>query len=198
MTKTSLRNHWIPEPDLAAIFSRLRQEDEAIARLSLLTGFRIEDILESRLVDWNSGSIILQERKTGKLRGIPNNSAIRGTIEEIRACTQDRREWTEHNGYLVPARKRSPDGKPRHLARSTIWRAWHRAIEQADKIGYGYTVHSLRRCYAVREWRRTGSIEAVQRDLGHKYAGTTYSYLQDAIEAPARAATVSGVLHEPG
>lgn len=196
--KTAARNRWINEPDLAAIFTHLQQEDEAIARLALLTGYRIDDICSSRLVDWNSGSVALQEKKTGKWRCIPNNSAIRGTVAEIRACTRDRREWGSHNPYLVPARKRSPDGSPGHVSRCTIWRAWRRAIRAADRIGMGYTLHSLRRCYAVREWRRTGSIEAVQRDLGHKYAGTTYAYLQDAIEALARAATVSGVLHVPG
>ena len=47
--------------------------------------------------------------------------------------------------------------------------------------GRGYTLHSLRKCYAVDQLRKTGSYERVQADLGHRYLSTTLIYLQDAL-----------------
>lgn len=175
-------NRWIPPNHLKRIMAQLQPEDRAIAQLAELTGFRIDDIIRSRRGDWKGRKIKLVEAKTGKTREVYNCAEIRKAVAELDRCAAFRRRF----GAMCPGRRQRPRDSP-FLARSTIWRAWRRAVAAAGLAGRGYTVHSLRRVYAVGVWQRTRSIEAVQRDLGHDKPSTTWIYLQDALEAALRA-----------
>ena len=160
---------------------KLAPEDKAITRLAVLTGFRIDDIIRSRREDWNSEKITLQEAKTGKRRSVCNSTEIRAELKELDKRAARRRRA----GELCPGRRQRERDSP-FLARSTIWRHWKKAVREAGYAGMGYTVHSLRRCYAVGVWQRTRDIAAVQKDLGHDRPTTTWIYLQDALEAVLR------------
>ena len=174
-------NRWIPSDRLSEIMKKLAPEDRAITRLAVLTGFRIDDIIRSRREDWKSEKITLKEAKTGKLRTVNNNAEIRAELEKLDKSADRRRRA----GELCPGRRQRERDGP-FLARTTIWRHWKRAVREAGYGGSGYTVHSLRRCYAVGVWQRTRSIAAVQQDLGHDRPTTTWIYLQDALEAALR------------
>ena len=170
-------NRWIPPEHVERIMRRLRPEDKSIARLALLTGYRIDDIIRSEREDWNGRKITLYEHKTGKRRTVRNSKEIRKELKALDEITSKRR----HAGEMCPGRRQREQDGP-FLARSTIWRGWKKAVNDAGYSGRGYTVHSLRRCYAVNVWQRTRSIAAVQADLGHDRASTTWLYLQDALE----------------
>lgn len=175
-------NRWIPPEHLQRIMAQLQPEDKAIAQLAQLTGYRIDDIIRSRRGDWKGRRIRLRECKTGKTREVKNSAEIRAAAAALDRCAASRR----HAGAMCPGRRQRQGDSP-YLARSTIWRAWKRAVAAAGLAGRGYTVHSLRRVYAVGVWQRTRSIEAVQCDLGHDKPSTTWIYLQDALEAALRA-----------
>lgn len=175
-------NRWIPPEHLKKIMTKLLPEDRAIAQLAKLTGYRIDDIIRSRRGEWDGRRIKLKEAKTGKKREVHNSAEIRKALADLDRCAASRR----HAGAMCPGRRQRRGDSP-FLARSTIWRAWRRACAAAGLAGRGYTVHSLRRVYAVGVWQRTRSIEAVQRDLGHDKPSTTWIYLQDALEAALRA-----------
>lgn len=87
---------------------------------------------------------------------------------------------------LIPSFRHRKDGTRPSIHRATVWRHIEAAIKRAGLAGYGYTVHSLRRCYAVRIMKETGSIEAAQKALGHDRISTTLLYLRDALEAALR------------
>ena len=159
-----------------------RPEDAAIIRLLLLTGYRVDDIARSRLADWTGEAVTIRERKTGKVRSVRITDEVRSTVREIAGYTAPR----AGGGWLLPARRARRDGLRGHLSRCTIWRIMRRALTSARLDGYGYTIHSLRRCYAADLFRRTGSLEAVRADLGHDRTSTTVLYLADYFERMAR------------
>lgn len=61
------------------------------------------------------------------------------------------------------------------MHRTTYWRHFNDAVERAGLAGRGYSPHSLRKCYAVKLFKKSG-LKAVQDDLGHKYESTTMLY----------------------
>ena len=179
--RATTRNRWIdPERLAQAINAASSDEDGAIFVLLARTGYRVEDLIGAKLSDINGGKITLTERKTGKSRTAKLDEYGTNLIRNLIRYTAERRNGSE---WLVPARRKKAAG---HIARTTIWRAWRRAIRAAGLTGRGYTIHSLRKAYAVELFKRTGSIEAVQRDLNHERVGTTLIYLQDYFSSLAR------------
>ena len=179
--RATTRNRWIdPERLDQAINAASSDEDGAIFLLLARTGFRVDDLIGAKLTDINDGKIALTEKKTGKRRTVKLDDYEKNLIRNLIRYTADRRNGS---GWLVPARKKRAAG---HIARTTIWRAWQRAIRAAGLTGRGYTIHSLRKAYAVELFKRTGSIEAVQKDLNHERVGTTLIYLQDYFSSLAR------------
>ena len=65
------------------------------------------------------------------------------------------------------------------LHRSTAYRQFEKAVGKAGLKGKGYTVHSLRKLYAVRLYQSTGSLLKVQEDLNHGKIQTTMFYVFD-------------------
>lgn len=182
------RNKWIPEDDLCMIMDELGAEDWCITELALLTGYRIDDIIRSRRDQWSGQEITLEEAKTGKSRTKTIDHPIRAVLNKLEKLTEPRA-----NGYLCPSRRQRRGDGPT-MSRTTLWRAWRRALFYAKQQGKGYTIHSLRRCYAVRLWRESGSLEKVQLDLGHDRPTTTMIYLRDAMDELIRACNTFGTV----
>lgn len=162
-----------------AINAASSDEDGAIFILLARTGYRVEDLIGAKLTDINAGKIVLTEKKTGKRRAYKLDDYGKNLIRNLIRYTAGRRKATD---WLVPARKKGSG----HISRTTVWRAWRRAIRAAGLTGRGYTIHSLRKAYAVELFKRTGSLEAVQKDLNHERIGTTLIYLQDYFSSLAR------------
>ena len=159
-----------------------RDEDKVILQLALRTGYRIDDLLSSKLWDWHylEKNVRIREHKTGKERSAPIDDE---TLELCSALMDIRRARGASTEWLIPSRRRRCNG---HLSRATIWRAWTAAVRAAGYAGMGYTVHSLRKCYAVRLYHRSHNMAAVQAALNHDRITTTLLYLQDYFEDQAR------------
>lgn len=168
------QNNYIPDGDLAKIRSRLTGDDVMIMDLLLETGYRLDDVLRLRRYQLSGKSITVRERKTGNVRTVTYSGRYRVT-----GCNL---------GYVFSTR-RGRAGDRRKVHRTTFWRHFERAVVSAGLDGRGYTVHSLRKCYAVALYRRTGSVELVQRDLGHHSIATTALYLLGALSVPASSQT---------
>lgn len=171
-----MKSRWIPDDDLNLILSKLDSKDRWLVRLLRLTGFRIDDVLHTRWWQWNGELIELEERKTGNIRRVTISPEIRRVVDLYRGCISGIHPLR----YFVPGRRGRP-GDRKKVHRTTVWRHFQAAVKNAGLSGRGYTLHSLRKCYAVDKLRETGSYERVQADLGHKYLSTTLIYLQDAL-----------------
>lgn len=183
-------NRWIPPEHVAQILSAMRPEDQQICRALYATGYRVDDVLSARVGDLSEDRVSIREHKTGHLRTV----ALEGAREVARIADYTRpRRMDQHTDYLIPARHVRSDGHERHLCRSTIWRAFARACRVVGLAGRGYTVHSLRRCYAVDIYQQTHSIDAVRAALGHDRASTTLIYMQDYFDTCARAFAVTSI-----
>ena len=173
------RNAYIPDEHYRKIRECLRPEYRYLVDLLRLTGFRVDDLLSTRNYQWSGAEIALRERKTGNTRRIQITPVITLSLSRYRRAHSGRRELNQL-AFTFQA-VRHGEGMRHKLHRSTIYRAWETAIKDAGLEGRGYTIHSLRKCYAVDLLKRTGSVEAVQRDLGHKYLSTTLLYIYGII-----------------
>ncbi len=134
----------------------------------VLTGYRLDDILHLRKWQLAKEQITLRERKTGNIRAVDNPC--------VKPCGHPFE-------YMFGGRGRQ--GERKKLHRTTFWRHFERAVCAAGLDGKGYTVHSLRKIYAVTRYKATGDIRAVQTDLGHKSLATTCLYVLGALQASA-------------
>ena len=136
--------------------------------LGCSTGYRISDMLLLRARDVLKRNLRVVESKTGKIRHVEITKALRRVL----------RSYTKEMGLKDNDWLFSLDGK------KPITRQYaHKAIKQAgEEIGLeGMGTHSMRKTYACELFINTGSLEAVQRMLGHKYETTTMLYLRDLI-----------------
>ena len=155
-----------------------------IIDLLTATGLRVDDLLNTEARAWQGRAVTVKEAKTGKSKFvIVDDEIIRPAINRLSRLTAGRRG--DGCVCLVPS-LRCRDGRRLSVHRSTVWRHIQRAIRRAGLSERGYTVHSLRRVYAVNVLRATGSIEEARKALGHDRISTTLIYLQDALEAVVR------------
>lgn len=180
--RTTNRNAWIPDEHLKRIEAQLTTEDKLICALALQTGFRIEDLLSLTWAECSHGAITARESKTGKTRTHVVSNQTADTLRRLRDTVRDR---PGAQTYIFPTRRGRAGDKPT-LSRWSVWRAFRRAVRDAELTGYGYTVHSLRKCYAWHLYRATLSIAAVQADLNHDRPETTFIYLREPLEMAAR------------
>lgn len=179
-----MENAYIPPGPLAAIRARLPPDDRAIVDILTGTGYRVDDLLYSRVWQWQGEQVTIRERKTGNVRTVRITAPVRAAIAEInRAAIKPGQAKRPRFAYLIGStRPNAPRKCRRKRHRSTIFRHFARAVREAGFAGCGYTVHSLRKVYAHAQYERTGSLLAVQRDLGHKSLSTTLLYaLGDAV-----------------
>lgn len=180
--RTTTRNAWIPDEDLERILDKLGAEDRCIIVLALQTGYRIDDLLRMRWGSITEPAITLQEAKTGKTRSHALTDQTRQILRDLRRLTANRQGA---DIFVTPTRRGRAGDNPT-LSRWSIWRAFKRAVRDAGYQGRGYTVHSLRKCYAWHLYRSTLSVTAVQKDLNHDRPDTTFVYLQEPFERAAR------------
>lgn len=172
MMKT--RNAYLPEDRALAILHRLSPVDRLITRLLIETGFRLDDVMHLRTWQLMGDELSLRERKTGKERTarIPS-----GLAADLRAYASKRHRLS----FAFPALRR---GGRKKMHRTTYWRHFEAVVHDLGWTDCGYDPHSLRKLYAVRKLAETGSLYAVQRDLGHSNIAVTALYaLSDRLGA---------------
>lgn len=172
-----MKTRWIPEDHYNLILSKMITKDRWLVRLLRATGFRIDDVLHTRRWQWSGKEVSIRERKTQNVRRVPITPEIRRIVEQYEAAAGLK---SSRFSAFVPTRRNRP-GDRKKLHRTTLWRHFDKAVQSCGLESYGYSLHSLRKCYAVDQFRKKGSLEAVQSDLGHKYLSTTLIYLADAM-----------------
>ena len=172
-----MENAYIPPDALREVRARLNEYDRAIVDLITLTGYRIDDILFTRVCSWAGAEVTLCERKTGHLRTLKITTELRQVINTInRKNKPDGQRKRSPLAYFIPTTRRIRKGCRHKIHRTTIYRHFEQAVREAGFEGCGYTIHSLRKVYAHDQYKKTGSLLAVQRDLGHKHLETTILY----------------------
>lgn len=162
------RNSYISRADLSAVSRFLTDRDALITAVLADTGFRIDDVMHTRVWQWLGETITLIERKTGKARTVRLACDARERLKAAFAGAHPFR-------YAFPALRRVSGGRGK-MHRSTYWRHFVAAVKRAGFGGRGITPHSLRKLYAVELLQKCGSLAAVMRDLNHSKAEITMIY----------------------
>ncbi|GHV48205.1 site-specific integrase [Synergistales bacterium] len=150
--------------------------------MGINTALRISDLLRLTLGDVVNGqgqirpAIALKEKKTGKTKEFPLNTAIKQAIKDY---LDDRRS----NARLDEQKKTAPDSPlflsrkgNRAISREQAWEILHSLGERVglSKIG----THSLRKTFGYQVYQRSGKdIGLVQKLLNHSSSGDTLRYI---------------------
>lgn len=168
---------YIPADELDRIRRLLDPESRALVDILRLTGYRVDDLMYSREYQWyfKDGSVTLYERKTKKLRRVLASAELKEAVGRYRSARRVSRIPQPLTFFVQGLRDQERDLHKRH--RSTLYRHFADAVHRAGLDGRGYTLHSLRKCYAVDLYNASGSLLEVQKDLGHKSLSTTCLYV---------------------
>jgi integrase len=134
------------------------------------TGLRISDILNLRVRDIKrtaTKGFIVTEIKTKKCRHV---SLSKETYKRIRDFIAVMRLLPHH--FLVYSRE---DRKDKPLSRIQAYRV----ISSKSRLFFDFPhgTHSMRKTYALNQYRAHGSINALKNDFQHRDISTTISYL---------------------
>ena len=165
-----MRADFIPRKDMEKIISCMHSSNALAMRVCLATGIRISDCLNMTRDQVTNGRPTIRETKTGKSRRIYIQPKLR---EEILAMNADSK-------YAFPSRL--DKGRPR--TRQAVYKDLK---NQTNKFSLkeNVSVHSTRKIFAVEKLKRTGSLDATQKILNHKYQSTTIMYaLSDVLGKP--------------
>lgn len=171
-----MKNRYIPPEHYDRIRERLGREYGALCDLLRLTGYRVDDLLHTRCWQWGGDMITVRESKTGNSRTVVITPEIRGALEVYRDASGQTRRPRHPLAYFVESKRKRPGDRAKRC-RTTLYRHFAQAVKRAGFEGCGYSIHSLRKCYARDAYERSGSLVAVQQDLGHKKLDTTLWYV---------------------
>lgn len=153
-----MTTEYLLNQELAHVLAALTPQNALIMETVLQTGLRISDVLELK-TDQLRPSMWVVEKKTGKRHrcGIP-----KPLLAQIKA--QAGPFWA------------FPGVKPgTHKTRQAVWHDLKRAAK-AFRMPQNVGTHSFRKVYAVKLLERYGSIERVQRAMGHSSPSVTLLY----------------------
>ena len=154
-------------------------EAAAAIRLLLLTGARLNEVLQARWawVSFEKRIIMLPDSKTGK-------KDIFLSVEALKVL-----DWIKTNGrdpsspYILPGRT---PGKPLN----NLSKSWRRLCKQADLAGV--RLHDLRHTAASIAAGEGASLSLIGRLLGHSQAQTTLRYAHIDVDPALRVADQLG------
>lgn len=174
-------NSYIPDGALYDILSRLTATDRDIADILLDSGFRLDDVMHLRVYQIRSPFLTLIERKTGHIRTVKLTDDLH--------CRLVEKNVNKHSFSYVFSSLRRGKGCRAKEHRTTFWRHFRQACKNAGYDRDDYNPHSLRKVYAVRLYKRTGSLEAVRVNLGHTNIAVTMLYALSDVVDPHNNAT---------
>ena len=163
-----MRADYVWRDSLGHVLAALMPANRLACEVSLATGLRIGDVLALTRDQVEKGRFTVQEQKTGK------NHRVRLSQElQMRILAQ------AGPLYAFPGRL---DGK-KHRTRQAVYRDLRRAAK-AFRLQEHVSPHSLRKVYAVTQYRKSGDMKKVQQLLCHSDEAVTAIYaLADALTA---------------
>lgn len=153
------------------LYSVMQYENALALRVSLETGWRIDDVLHLTTAQLNGRTLECVAMKTGKY-----------SRKVISADLAKRLRQVANNGRLFDGRY---GNKPR--TRQAVWKDIKKAAKQLELDG-NIAPHSARKTYAVERFR-DGGLAAVQKELQHDSVNTAmiYAFADLIDERPALA-----------
>lgn len=164
-----MRSDYINPEEFSLLAKHLQPPNLLAVCISAQTGLRIDDVLSLRIEKLKIRITVL-EKKTGKKRRVYLGKKM---LEQIHKFCGTRKE-----GFIFPHRFDCN----KHRTRQAVFKDLK---NNALKLGLSSHIspHSFRKVYAVKMFKRTKSLERVQRILGHKKLETTLLYaLADNIK----------------
>lgn len=153
---------YLNEKKLNAILNAMIPENRLALEVSLETGLRLSDVLRLQFYDlWRGRTFMLTESKTGKKRKISISESLRSRLLEITG-----------GDFVFQAQFKQDE----HRTRQAVWKDIKKACKKCGISPRRISPHSMRKTYAVREFKRTGSLKTVQELLNHSSQYTTAIY----------------------
>lgn len=156
-----MRSSYAPQENVKHVLAALMPENRLALEISLATGIRISDVLNLRTeaLRASEGRITIRELKTGKNRRIKIPNELRDRAIGMA-------------GKIFVFEGRHDYRKPRTR------QAVYKDIKRAAKVfRINITPHSMRKVYAVEQYRRTGKdLKRVQKLLNHENEAVTLIY----------------------
>ncbi|MDO4608398.1 MAG: tyrosine-type recombinase/integrase [Clostridia bacterium] len=156
-----MRSQWKPKGEIEHILAALMPENRLACEISLRHGLRIGDVLALPTDKVRKQRFTIREQKTGKTR------AVRLTVDEVKRCLAFAGQH-----YVFEHRT---NGR-QHRTRQAVFKDLRR-VAGAFRVKEHISTHSLRKVYAVEEYRRSGGdLKRVQRLLNHSSEAVTMLY----------------------
>jgi len=134
--------------------------------LGINSGLRISDLLSLKVTDIkNRDRIIIQEKKTGKIKDFPLSETCKKTIEEYLLSTKRDRGW------LFKSKK-----SQQPITRVQAYRIMNmaaRAIGITEAIG----THTLRKTFGYWAYKGGADVTRIQKLLNHSAPSVTLAYI---------------------
>ena len=162
-----MKSAWVSDDVMSHILAALTKENRLAVLVSLTTGLRISDVLGLR-TDQLRKKFTITEQKTLKRKLVTLSDKLLNELIAIAGPVF----FFEHR--CDPRR---------HRTRQAVYKDVRRAA-RAFRIDVRVSVHSARKIYAVKQYKRTCSIQRVQELLNHSSEAVTMVYaLADQLAA---------------
>lgn len=162
-----MKSAWVSDDVMSHILAALTKENRLAILVSLTTGLRISDVLNLRTCQLKK-KFTITEQKTLKKKLVRLSD---GLLNELIAIA---------GSIFVFEHRCDPR---RHRTRQAVYKDVRRAAT-AFRIDVNVSVHSARKMYAVKQYKRTCSIERVKELLNHSSEAVTMIYaLADQLTA---------------
>lgn len=165
-----MRSEWVSNDVMSHILATLTRENRLAVIVSLTTGLRISDVLNLR-TEQLSNRFTITEQKTLKHKLVVLSD---GLLDELLKVSGKIYVF-EHR---LDARK--------HRTRQAVYKDIKRAAK-AFRIDLNVSTHTARKIYAVKQYKRTCSLNRVRSLLNHSSEAVTMIYaLADELSQARR------------
>lgn len=155
-----MRSDYVKKPIIEHILAGLMPENRLALQVSLVTGFRINDVLSLKTEQIKRQRFTIREQKTGKTKSARIPNALQ-------------RELLSYAGQIYCFEHRL-NGKE-HRTRQAVFKDLKR-LARAYHIKENLSPHSMRKVYAVEEYQKDGNLKRIQKLLNHSDEAVTYLY----------------------
>lgn len=162
-----MRSQYVPRGEVQHILAALTPVNRLACEISLATGLRINDVLNLKPAQIQKGRFTVREEKTGKTRTVLIPAELRARALDCAG---------QH--FVFEGRL---NGR-QHRTRQAVFKDLRR-VAAAFRVKSHLSPHSLRKIYAVNQYKKYGSLQKVRQLLNHDQEAVTMLYaMADIID----------------